>query len=462
MENTARKLETASERGNAADEKKKDAFRPQTVFLGLQHVLAMDLFIPPMILAGMLSFSVADSALFIQMTFIACGLATLIQAGLAMKLPVMQGPSFVPISALAVIGSTSGVSVMIGSLIPGALLISLLGYPFKLFSKTVKKFIPPVVAGTVIVVVGISLMPSAINAIYTAEGKTGPNMLVAFLTAAVLIFCMYVGEKSQTKLQYVKVVSVILALSVGSIAASFYGLVDFSSAGKAAWFQMPSIFAFGKPAFDWNAILIMLAIYFIIMIETTGTWFTVSKVTGEHLDNKRLDRGALGEGLGCFAGSFLGGTPVTGYSSNAGIIAITGVKSRKPIIIGGGILVILGMMPKLMNIIASIPAAVVNSVFAIICIVIMMNGFKVIKEVPFTERNMLVIGVSIMAAMFAVLMPADILSGLPQLVTYFVSSGTAVGAIAALVLNVILPQKPEDCGLVKEPSVTLKLERGNV
>ena len=183
------------------------------------------------------------------------------------------------------------------------------------------------------------------------------------------------------------------------------------------------------------------------MIHTTGTWFTVSKVTDEHLDDKRLNGGAFGEGLGCFLGSFFGGTPVTGYSSNAGIIAITGVKSRKPIIAGGVILILLGMMPKLMNVIASIPSVVINSVFAILCVVIMMNGFKVIKEVPFTERNMLVIGVSIMLALFAVLMPANILNGLPNLVTYFVSSGTAIGAITALVLNLILPQKLEDRGV---------------
>lgn len=446
MESIARERETEKIGTDVGDHTENISIL-QSIFLGLQQVLAMDLFIPPMVLAGLLSFSVTENALLIQMTFIACGIATIIQAGIAMKLPVMQGPSFVPLSALAAIGTTSGVGAMIGSLIPGALLIAILGYPMKVFSKVVRKFIPPIVAGTVIVVVGISLMPSAINSIYTAQGSFGTNMFIALITAAVLIFCMYVGEKSKTKFRYIKVASVILALGIGTIVASFFGLVNFSSVGKSAWFQMPSIFAFGKPTFNLDAILIMLAIYFIIMIETTGTWFTVSKVTDEHLDDKRLNGGAFGEGLGCFLGSFFGGTPVTGYSSNAGIIAITGVKSRKPIIAGGVILILLGMMPKLMNVIASIPSVVINSVFAILCVVIMMNGFKVIKEVPFTERNMLVIGVSIMLALFAVLMPANILNGLPNLVTYFVSSGTAIGAITALVLNLILPQKLEDRGV---------------
>lgn len=451
MENTSNHLESSSMDG----QKKKEVSFSQSLFLGLQQVLAMDLFIPPVILAGMLSFSVTDSTMLIQMTFLACGIATIIQAGLAMKLPVMQGPSFVPLSALAAIGTTSGIGVMIGSLIPGAILIALLGNPLKLFSKVVRRFIPPIVAGTVIVVVGLTLMPSAINSIYSAEGSFGTNMLVACITAAILIFCMYVGEKSKTKLKYMKLVSVILSLGIGTIAASFFGLVDFSSVGASAWFQMPSLFAFGMPEFELHSILVMLAIYFIIMIETTGTWFTVGNVTDEELTDKRLNGGAFGEGLGCFVGSFFGGTPVTGYSSNAGIIAITGVKSRKPIIMGGFILILLGMMPKLMTVIASIPAVVINSVFAILCVVIMMNGFKVIKNVPFTERNMLVIGVSIMLAMFAVLIPANISQGLPEILTYFVSSGTAVGAVTALVLNLVLPQKMDDTEITSNVNVNI-------
>lgn len=427
----------------------------KSIFLGLQQVLAMDLFIPPIILAGLLSFSVSDSALLIQMTFIACGIATIIQAGFAMRLPVMQGPSFVPLSALAAIGTTSGIGAMIGSLIPGALIVALLGYPLKVYSKVVRKIIPPIVAGTVIVVVGLSLMPSAINSIYSAEGSFGENILIATITAAILIFCMYVGEKAKSKWKYIKVVSVVLALIIGSIIASFFGLVHFDSLKTAAWFQMPGLFSFGMPEFNLHAIIVMIVVYLIVTIETTGTWFTVSKVTGEELDDKRLNGGALGEGLGCFVGSFFGGTPVTGYSSNAGIIAITGVKSRKPIIVGGVILVLLGMMPKLTSLIACIPSVVINSVFAILCVVIMMNGFKVIKDEAFTERNMLVIGVPIMLALFAVLMPADVLAGLPEIVTYFVSSGTAIGAIAALVLNLVLPQKKDDKVKVTDVSMNV-------
>lgn len=438
MESTAREIEVQTKKDqtlSTADEiSKKKSF-----LIGLQHVLAMDIFIPPMILAGLLSLSVGETTLLIQMTFLACGVATVIQAGFAMKLPVMQGPSFVPLSALATIGTTSGLPVMIGSLMPGALMIALLGYPLKLFSKFVRTFIPKIVAGTVIIVVGIALMPNAIQSIYTASGGFGPNVLIAGVTGSVLILSMYFGEKFK-HLTFIKLVSVIVALALGTLVASFYGMVDFSQVQEASWFALPQVFAFGNPVFELEAVLLMVFIYFIIMIETTGTWFTVSKVTDEKLSDDRLNGGSLGEGFGCFVGSLFGGTPVTGYSSNAGVLAITGVKSRYPVIAGGIILIALGMMPKLMSVIASIPASVISSVFAVICLIVMMNGFRVVKDVTFTERNMLIIGLPITLTFFTTFLPGEVFETMPTILTYVLSSGVAVGALAAVILNKLLPE----------------------
>lgn len=302
MESVQRELEPVKQEQQSEQPKEEKLSAGKSVFVGFQHVLAMDLFIPPIILAGLLSFTVADTALLIQRRSSHADLQPN-QAGFAMKLPVMQGPSFVPLSALAAIGTTSGIGAMIGSLIPGAILIALIGR-LKLFSKVVKKFIPPIVAGTVIVVVGISLMPSAISSIYNAPGNANVNMMIAFISAAILIVCMYIGEKATQRFRFVKLASVILALGIGTIIASFYGMVDFSSVKESSWIAFPSIFAFGMPTFELDAILIMLAIYLIIVIETTGTWFTVAEVTDKKLDEKRLNGGAVGEGIGCLTGHF--------------------------------------------------------------------------------------------------------------------------------------------------------------
>jgi xanthine permease len=412
--------------------------------LGMQHVLAMDLYIAPIIIAGLLALDTMNTTFFIQMCFLAAGLATLIQTIGGLRLPVVQGPSYVPIGALAAIGGKLGLGAVFGSLIPGALLIAILGYPLKWFAKAVHKVIPPLVGGTVIVIVGISLMPSAFNSIYHAPGNVGHNVLVAFVSAAVLIICILLGRQTKGYGTFFRLVSVILAIIAGTVTASLLGSVSFSAVKDASWFALPSFFPFGKPVFDLQAILTMVFIYLVILIETTGTWFVVSNVTGSELDEKRLNHASVGEGLGCFVGSLFGGTPMTGYSSNAGIIAITGVASKMAIIAAGFILVALGLIPKLSAVITCIPEPVINGIFGVVCVAIVMNGFKVIQKVEINDRNMMVIGVPILLTVGTVVLPKEILYSVPDFANYILSSGTAVGAIATLILNLVIPQEKSD------------------
>lgn len=409
--------------------------------LGMQHVLAMDLYIAPIIIAGLLSLDTMNTTFFIQMCFLAAGVATLIQTIGGLRLPVVQGPSYVPIGALAAIGGKLGLGAVFGSLLPGALIIAILGYPLKWFAKAVRRIIPPLVGGTVIVIVGISLMPSAFNSIYTAPGNVGHNVLIAFVSAAVLVTCILLGRKTKGYGTFFRLVSVILAIVIGTLTASYFGTVDFSAVKNASLFSLPSFFPFGKPVFDLQAILTMVFIYMIILIETTGTWFVVSTVTDSELDDKRLNRASLGEGLGCFVGSLFGGTPMTGYSSNAGIIAITGVASRMAIVAAGIILVGLGLLPKLSAVITCVPQPVIQGIFGVVCVAIVMNGLKVIQTIEIDDRNMIVIGVPILLTVGTMVLPKEILYSVPDFANYILSSGTAVGAIAVLILNLIVPNE---------------------
>lgn len=416
----------------------------RSILLGLQHVLAMDLYIAPIIIAGLLALDTSNTTFFVQMCFLTAGVATIIQTGFGIKLPVVQGPSYVPIGALAAIGGKLGLGAIYGSLIPGAILIALLGYPLKVFAKTVVKIIPPLVGGTVIVIVGISLMPNAFNSIYTSPGNLGHNVIVAAVSAGVLVACMILGKQAKRFGTFFRLVSVILAIIAGTITARLFGKIDFSAVSDAAWFSLPKLFPFGAPIFDMSAILTILFIYLIILIETTGTWFVVSKVTDSELTEQRLNKASFGEGLGCFVSSLFGGTPMTGYSSNAGIIAITGVASRMAILAAGAILIALGLMPKLSALIISIPEPVINGIFGIVCVAIVMNGFKVIQHVVVDDRNMMVIGIPILLAIGVTVLPKDILYSLPDFANYLLSSGTGIGAISAVVLNLIIPhEKPK-------------------
>ncbi|MCE5170406.1 purine permease [Paenibacillus profundus] len=411
--------------------------------LGLQHVLAMDLYIAPIIIAGLLSLSAADTSFFIQMCFLGTGIATLIQTGFGLRLPVVQGPSYVPIGAIGAIGSKLGLGAMTGSLIPGALLMILLGMPLKWFAKAVRRVIPPLVGGTVILIVGISLMPTGMNNIYRAPGDLWTNILIAAISAGVLIACMLLGRQSRGLGTVSRLISVIVAIVVGTVVASFLGTVDFAPVADADWVSLPSFFPFGAPVFDLSAILTMMFVYFIILIETTGTWFVISSITGKELTDERLNRAAAGEGLGCFVGALFGGTPMTGYSSNAGLIAVTGVGSRMAIMAGGGILIALGLMPKLSAAITCIPEPVINGIFGVVCVAIVVNGLKVIQFVDLDERAMMIIGVPILLTMAVTVLPQGALDGLPDFAVYVLSSGITVGALAALILNLLIPSSKQ-------------------
>mgnify|MGYP001254007895 FL=1 len=185
----------------------------------------------------------------------------------------------------------------------------------------------------------------------------------------------------------------------------------------------------------------MILIYLIVLIETGGTWFTIGAAVGEPINEKRLNAGTIGEGLGCFVGSLFGGTPMTAYASNAGLISLTSVASRWAVITGGGICILLGMVPKLMAIIAAIPGPVIGGVFGLCCVMIVVNGMLVIKQIKLNERNMIIVGLPVFLALTVTLMPAEISSALPSFLGFFFSSGSAVGAIVAVLLNLLIPDE---------------------
>ncbi len=422
----------------------------KAALLGLQHVLAMDVYVVPFIIASVLTLAVADSATLIQSAFIAAGLATLIQSQWWMRLPVVQGPSYVPIGAILAIafasgGGAAGLATVFGALIPGAIIMALLGSPTGIFHRVIKRLVPPIVGGTIILVVGIALMPVALKeSVFAVHGDAtvGGNILLAAIAAVVLIAAMMAGITMGSRGVWLRLSAVILALAAGTLAAALMGRFSAQGIAEAFWFTLPRLaFLNLDVTFSLSAILTMLVVYAVVLAETTGTWFAVGAVTGEEMSDERLDRGATGEGLGCLVSALVGSTPVTGYSSNAGIIAITGIASRMAFAAAGILLVLFGLIGKLAAAIASIPGPVIGGVFGVLCAVIAMNGFRVIRTSPLTERNMLVVGLPVLLALFATLLPPDYLKTLPDLVQYLLGSSIAFGAVGAILLHQILPER---------------------
>lgn len=409
----------------------------QSIVLGLQHLLSMDLYVFPLLLASLVGLNFTDSTFLIQMCFFTCGIATLIQTFFCMKLPVVQGASFICLTALASIGAAKGMDVVAGSIIPGAIILVILGAT-GLFAKFVARCIPPYIGGLVIMIVGLSLSTTAVSGIASNDNKnlTG-NLISGVVAAIVLLICTVIEYRTHNRL--LSVFSVLISIIAGCIAAAFTGDISFASVGDAGWFQLPAFFHFGVPKFDAGSIAIVTFLYFLVLCETTGTWITVADVTGEQLTDKRYNSAVVGMGIGCLISSLFSGTPMTGYSSNAGVISITKIGSRQVIGVCGGLLMVLGLCPKIMAVLACIPGAVINGVFLIICQILIINGFKVVRQQRIDSRNGIVIGLSLAVTIGSMGISSDVLAMFPDFVQYFLSSGTAVGALVAVILNLALP-----------------------
>ena len=416
----------------------------QSAILGLQHVLAMDVYVPPFILATALALSPGDAAGLIQSTFLGAGLASLIQVLFYLRLPVCQGPSFIPLGAIiGIYMGSKNLGTVLGASIVGAILIIILGYS-GIYKYIVRNFIPSIVSGTIIMIVGLTLLPSAfVNNIYIeGNGLTmKQNILLAFITAASLIFFSSLGNYITSRFKRIfQISSVIISLGIGTFCAYLMGGFSTQSIKDASFFSMPKILFLDYDIhFEASAIITMIIIYMVLLAETTGTWYAVSSVMVKPLNDTQINRGVIGEGIGCLLAALVGATPVTGYSTNAGIISITGVASRKVFVVASGWFIVLSFLGKLSAIINSIPAAVIGGVFAVVCIIILLNGFRVVKNLDFSERELYIIGVPLMFTIGLLFIPAGLKASAPQFLQYLIGSPIAVGAIVAIIMNKLIP-----------------------
>lgn len=419
----------------------------QSILLGIQHVLAMDVYVVPFIIATAIGLSTEASAGLIQATFLAAGIGTIIQTFIFMKIPIAQGPSFIPIGAIAGIyfaneAGGNGWGTVLGASLIGAIVVILLGLTGT-FHKLVNYLVPPIVGGTIIYVVGLSLMPTALTSnVFGAPGEISDNLLLASVTSITLIVCTMIGSKFPNKGHWFRVSSVIMALLVGCLTAEFIGVLDLSAVKGASLFTLPKLAFMGDGlSFELSSIVTMIIIYMVLLAETTGTWFAISNVTEKPLTNETINKGVIGEGISCLISALVGSTPVTGYSTNAGIITITGVASRRVFAAAGVWFIVFGFSGKLATLISSIPSAVIGGVFVVVCGIIAISGMQVIKEVTIGEKEMYVISIPMIIALGLILIPQEFIQTLPNFLQYLFSSPIATASIAAMILNKILPSE---------------------
>lgn len=410
----------------------------QTTLLGLQHVLAFYSggIAISLIIGGALGMTQEEIAILVAADLFTCGIATLIQtlgignfAGI--RLPVVLGCAFAPVAVMISIGISLGITAVYGSIIGAAVLIILIA-PF--FGK-VLRFFPPVVTGSVVIVIGLSLIPVAFQSIAGGSGSEDfgaiKNLMMALFTLLVILFANRYFKG------FMRTISILIGLIVGTIVSAFFGMVDFSVVTEAKWVSVVRPFAFGLPQFTSQGILVMCLTMIVVMIESTGTFFAIGKYCDKEITEADVVRGLRAEGVASILGGIFNSFPYTTYSGNAGLVGLTKVASRFVVATAGLILVILGLIPKFAALATIIPAPVLGAASMVMFSMIATAGIEMMQQVDFTEHgNQLIATCSIGIGLGASVLP-EMFGQLPEMLRLVIGeNGIVLGSLTAVLLNI--------------------------
>ncbi|WP_317913605.1 nucleobase:cation symporter-2 family protein [Carnobacterium maltaromaticum] len=410
--------------------------------LGLQHVLAMyaGAVIVPLLIGGALNFTPEEMTYLVSIDIFMCGVATLLQLTVnkffGIGLPVVLGCAIQAVSPLILIGSNQGIGAMYGSIIVAGIFIILIS---GVFSK-IKRFFPPVVTGTVITVIGLTLIPVALEKMgggsktMTDFGST-KFLVLAFVTIATILIVQIYG------IGFMRSIAVLIGLLVGTGLAAFLGMVNLAPVAEATWFHMPQPFYFGRPTFEWSSILTMILISLVSMVESTGVYFALGEITDKKIQEDDLKRGYRAEGLAVLLGGIFNTFPYTGFSQNVGLVQLSGIKNRKPIYFSAGFLILLGLLPKIGAVATIIPDPVLGGAMLVMFGMVATQGIRMLAHVDFTnESNLLVVAMSVGLGLGVTVVP-ELFDGLPETVQLFTSNGIVVASLTSIILNVLFNKK---------------------
>jgi len=406
--------------------------------LGLQHVLAMyaGAVVVPLIVAGAIGLKGEQTAYLIAIDLLTCGLATLLQVWknkvFGIGLPVVLGCTFTAVGPMISIGTKFGMGAIYGSIIVSGLIIFLLA---PLFGRIIR-FFPPVVTGSVVTIIGISLIPVAITDMGggDASAKTFGNLDNLALAFGVLVLILLLNRFATG---FLRSISVLIGLVAGTIAAFFMGKVDFSAVGQASWFHFVKPFYFGTPEFHPSAIIIMTLVAIVSVVESTGVFVALGKICDKDITPADLTRGYRAEGLASILGGIFNAFPYTTFSQNVGLVQMTKVKTRDIIVMAGGLLVLLGLLPKVAAATTVIPNPVLGGAMLALFGMVMSSGIRMLSYVDLgNHENLLIIAISIGIGMGVSVMPS-LFGKLPENLQVLADSGIVAGSITAVLLNIL-------------------------
>ena len=408
--------------------------------LGLQHVLAMyaGAVAVPLIVGGALisqgKLQSSDLPYLINADLLVAGIATVIQSlgfwRFGVRLPLMQGCTFAAVAPMIAIGSQYGITAIYGSVIASGIFMMLLA---PVFAKLLR-FFPPLVTGTVILIIGLSLM--AVAAGWAGGGAASDdfgapiNLSFALFTLLVILAIERFAPPAFQRL------SILLGLVIGTVAAIPFGLTDFSGAAEQDWFGISTPFYFGFPTFEVSAIIAMCIVALVIMTETTGDMIAVGEIVDKRVKPRQLADGLRADGLSTMLGGIFNTFPYTAFAQNVGLVSLTGVKSRYVATFAGGVLILLGLLPKLGGIVEGIPLPVLGGAGVALFGMVSASGIRTLTRVRFNNANILVPAIAIGIGLLPTV-NGEIYAEFPTAFQIIFDSGISAGAITAILLNLV-------------------------
>ena len=480
-------LEGGSQQVHPVDEKLPGG---RLAALGMQHVLVMyaGAIAVPLIVGRALGLSPEQVALLISADLFCCGLVTLIQSlgfgkYFGIKLPVMMGVTFAavgPMVAMAnVQGGPEGARAIFGAII-GAGILSIFIAPFM---SRLLRFFPPVVTGTIIAIIGISLMrvgvgwamggpahlaqsvdvpklvqmvdgakekaaaagteltklPGAIPMVDNASYGALDTMAVAAFVLVVILLLVRYGRG------FVANIAVLLGIVVGCVVAVVMGKMHFDKVGKAEWFDIVTPFAFGMPTFDPVMVLTMTLVMIVVMIESVGMFLALGEITDKRISRTELAAGLRTDGLGTLIGGIFNTFPYTSFSQNVGLVGVTGVKSRWVCVAAGVIMIVLGMLPKMAALVESVPTFVLGGAGLVMFGMVAATGIRILTNVNFkgNRNNLYIVALSIGFGLLPLVAPRW-MQHMAHSLHPLLESGILLTAISAVVLNLYFNGGRED------------------
>lgn len=422
----------------------------RSVVLALQHMLAAyaGIIAPPLIIGTALHLPFIDIAILITLSLFASGVCTLLQTigwwKLGVRLPLVEGVSFSGIASMLVIGKLHPNPVTAMQIIVGAVIVSsvIMFFLSAVYAKLLR-FFPPLVLGSVVTVIGLTLVPISIGWMQGTPGTPSyGSMKNVGLGAITLLVTVVVARYVPG---FFSRVSMLVGIVAGTLIAIPLGETDFSKVSSAATFAAPRFLMFGAPRFDIGAIISMSIVMLVIMTEATCDIMAIGKIVGREVKEGDVGNCLRADCLASVFSAFLNGFQCSAYGQNIGIVQMSRVKSRFVVAISGLILVLLGLFPVLSAVVAAVPLPVLGGAGVAIFGLVAVTGIQTLTQVDFNGSQGTVYALIVAATLTMGILPTaspTFYSHFPDWFQTIFSSGIASGAITAIVLNLLLVELP--------------------